>query len=109
VLPSLFHSEGDKKYLNLKGDFLDFCFFCTLFNTASSVATHIPLVSEVAEIEPRTLALIARCSNHSARSHQLLYGAFPDCGPLAEDSAAKLKKSQLNVCTVYCVLFLPCC
>jgi hypothetical protein len=29
-------------------------------------------------------------------------GAFPVCGPLAKDSAAKLKRSQLNVCTVYC-------
>jgi hypothetical protein len=28
------------------------------------------------------------------------YGAFPDWGPLAEDSAAKLKRSQLNVCKV---------
>ncbi len=35
-------------------------------------------------------------------------GAFPDCGPLAEDSAAKLKRSQLIVCTVYvyCVRWL---
>ncbi len=33
--------------------------------------------------------------------------AFPDFGPLAEDSAAKLKRSQLNVCTVYSVLFPP--
>ncbi len=34
-----------------------------------------------------------------------VYGAFPDWGPLAEDSAAKLKRSQLSVCTVcvYCV------
>jgi hypothetical protein len=32
---------------------------------------------------------------------------FPYCGPLAEDSAAKLKKGQLNVCTVYGVLFYP--
>ena len=37
-----------------------------------------------------------------------MHGAFPDRGPLAEDSAAKLKKSQLNVCTVYGVLFSPC-
>jgi hypothetical protein len=36
-----------------------------------------------------------------------MHGAFPDRGPLAEDSAAKLKKSQLNVCTVYGVLFSP--
>jgi hypothetical protein len=35
------------------------------------------------------------------------YGAFPDCGPLAEDSATKLKRGQLNVCTVYGVLFSP--
>ncbi len=33
------------------------------------------------------------------------YGAFPDSGPLAEDSAAELKRIQLNVCIVcvYCV------
>jgi hypothetical protein len=35
------------------------------------------------------------------------YGAFPDWGLLAEDSAAKLNRSQLNVCTVYGVLFYP--
>jgi hypothetical protein len=35
------------------------------------------------------------------------YGAFPDCEPLAEDSATKLKRSQLNVSTVYDVLFSP--
>jgi len=31
------------------------------------------------------------------------YGAFPDWGPLAEDFATntKLKRGQLNVCTVY--------
>jgi hypothetical protein len=39
-----------------------------------------------------------------------VWSFFPDCEPLAEDSAAKLKKSQLNVCTVYvysvlCTLF----
>jgi hypothetical protein len=35
------------------------------------------------------------------------YGAFPKCGPLAEDSAAKLESGLLNVCTVYlqCTLF----
>jgi hypothetical protein len=33
------------------------------------------------------------------------YGAFPDCGPLAEDSSAKLKMGQLSVCTVEGVLF----
>ncbi len=29
------------------------------------------------------------------------YGAFPDWGPLAEDSTTKLNRGQLNVCTVY--------
>jgi hypothetical protein len=28
-------------------------------------------------------------------------GLFPNWGPMAEDSAAKIKRSQLNVCTVY--------
>jgi hypothetical protein len=36
---------------------------------------------------------------------------FPDCGPLAEDSATKLKRGELNVVlclyTVYGVLFSP--
>jgi hypothetical protein len=37
------------------------------------------------------------------------YGAFPDWGPLNEDSATKLKRGQLNVCTVYiCVLCMVC-
>ncbi len=27
--------------------------------------------------------------------------AFPDCGPLTEDSATELKGCLLNVCTVY--------
>ncbi len=35
------------------------------------------------------------------------YGAFPNWGPLAEDSATKLKRGQLNVCTVFGVLFSP--
>ncbi len=34
-----------------------------------------------------------------------LYGAFPDCGPLAADSATKLERVQLNVCTVYPMLY----
>ena len=37
-------------------------------------------------------------------------GLFPDCGPLAEDSATKLKRGQLNVCVpyyVWCSLFPP--
>ncbi len=36
------------------------------------------------------------------------YGAFPDWGPLAEDSVTKLNRGQLNVCTVYvyCVCIL---
>jgi hypothetical protein len=29
------------------------------------------------------------------------YGAFPDCGPLAKDSAAKLKRSVRVLCTMY--------
>jgi hypothetical protein len=32
-------------------------------------------------------------------------GTFPDWGPLAEDSATKLKRGQINVCPVYGVLF----
>jgi hypothetical protein len=36
------------------------------------------------------------------------YGAFPDRGPVAEDSATKLKRGRLKVCTVYGVLFSPC-
>ncbi len=37
------------------------------------------------------------------------HGAFPECGPLAKDSAAILKGSQQNECTVYvpCNLFPP--
>jgi len=35
------------------------------------------------------------------------HGAFPDCGPLAKDSAANLKMGQLSVCTVEGVLFFP--
>ncbi len=34
--------------------------------------------------------------------------SFPDWGPLAEDSATKLKRGQLKVGTVYGVLFSPC-
>ncbi len=34
-------------------------------------------------------------------------GFFPAWGPLAEDSATKLKRGQLNMCTVYGVLFSP--
>ncbi len=30
-----------------------------------------------------------------------MMGLFPDCVPLAEDSTAELKRSHLNVCTVY--------
>jgi hypothetical protein len=40
-------------------------------------------------------------------SGMVWYGAFPDSGPLAEDSAAKLKRSQLNVCTCVRLLFPP--
>jgi hypothetical protein len=38
-------------------------------------------------------------------------GLFSDWGPLAEDSAAKIKRDQQNVCTVYeycvCCTLLP--
>ncbi len=40
------------------------------------------------------------------------YGAFPDWGPLAEDSATKLKRGQLmyvpvlSICTVYTLFSL---
>jgi hypothetical protein len=37
-----------------------------------------------------------------------LYGAFSECGPLTENSVTKLKSGQLNVCTVYCVLYVQC-
>jgi hypothetical protein len=50
--------------------FLDF--FFTLFNNASSAAAQISNLSEVAGIEPRTvatLALTTRRSIYSARSH----------------------------------------
>jgi hypothetical protein len=36
------------------------------------------------------------------------YGASPDWGPLGEESTTKLTRGQLNVCTVYDVLFPPC-
>jgi hypothetical protein len=40
----------------LKGDFLDFFFICTIFNTASSAG---PTVTGDAGIEPRTVATTA--------------------------------------------------
>jgi hypothetical protein len=40
----------------LKGDFF---FLCNVFNTASSAAPQIPLVSEDAGIDPRTVATSA--------------------------------------------------
>ncbi len=61
-----------EKFLNK----LDFFFYCTIFNTASSA--HLPpldsTVSEDAGIEPRTdatTALAVRRSNNSARSQQV--------------------------------------
>jgi hypothetical protein len=47
-------------------------FLCTLFSTASSAAPEMCTVSEDVGIKPKTvktLALTARRSNHSARSH----------------------------------------
>jgi hypothetical protein len=49
-----------------------FSFYFTLFNTALSAAPQIPLLSEDAGIEPRTVAtsaLTSRRTNHSATSH----------------------------------------
>jgi hypothetical protein len=42
---------------------------CSLFYAASSAALRFHIVSEDAGIEPRTVTLAFRCSNHSAGSH----------------------------------------
>jgi hypothetical protein len=66
---------------SFKGDFMDFFFLFKSINTAASAAPQIPLYSEDAGIEPRTLAtllLTARRSNHSAKSHPVV-GCSPDC------------------------------
>ncbi len=45
--------------------------------------------------------MIYRLDEGVVGSRSGTYGAFSDYGPLAEDSAAKLKRSQLNVCTLF--------
>jgi hypothetical protein len=62
----IFRYMYDLRYVN-RGIFLAFFDLCTVFNTASSAAPQIPLVSENAGIEPRTVAtsaLAVRRSNH---------------------------------------------
>jgi hypothetical protein len=44
----------------------------------------------------------------SKREDKECNGAYPECGPLAEDSASKLKRAQLIVCTRYCVGYVQC-
>ncbi len=64
----------------IKGDL--FGFFLSMY-TASFAAHKIPQCRRMLKIEPRTvptLALTARRSNHSARSHQHLARSPPLCG-----------------------------
>jgi hypothetical protein len=51
-------------------------YVCSLFNNASSAAPQIPLVTEDAGIEPRTVASLAldiRRSSRSATSHKIIF------------------------------------
>jgi hypothetical protein len=81
-------------------------FFCCrviwVYPVSGSISANVPaLHREERGREGRERAV----SNDIFRLNEGV--AFPDCEPLAEDSAAKLKRSQLNVCTVYS--FPPCC
>jgi hypothetical protein len=73
-----------------------------LFKMSTFLSQLVCYCSQLlANLRPRSLLGLKHSSIPQMRSGREWYGAFPGCGPLAEDSAAKLKRSQLNVCTVY--------